>query len=207
MFNAIVFDLDGTLVNTHNHIHHCFSHALDPFGLEATKELFEKIRHQSTHQLFSGFLPDHHAEVARNRLKEITLESLHHVELYPGIQELIEELNTRNVPIAVWTGRDGNSAEEILKTNKIYHHFRKIVASCHVENNKPHPDGLNEIIKSLNFNPNHTLMIGDHLHDLEGARAAGCKAGLAKWGVDSIPNLESFDYILQHPKDILDFIS
>ena len=203
MFNAIVFDLDGTLVNTHNHIHYCFSHALEPFDLKASKELFEKIRHQSTHELFSGFLPDDHAQQARNRLKEITFESLHHVEIYPGILELIEKLRQRDVPLAVWTGRDGNSAVEILKANSIFHHFDKLVASCHVKNNKPSPDGLNEIIKELQFNPNLTLMIGDHLHDLEGARGAGCKAGLAKWGIQDLVIPNGFDFIFNNPDDIL----
>jgi HAD superfamily hydrolase (TIGR01509 family) len=203
VLNAIVFDLDGTLVNTHHHIHHCFTHALEPFNLQATKELFEQIRHQSTHELFCGFLEDHHAEEARNRLKEITLTSLHHVKLYPGILELVEILSEKNIPMAVWTGRDGNSAEQILKDNCIYHYFKKLMASCHVKNNKPSPDGLNSIIQDLKLDPKKTLMVGDHMHDLQGAKGAGCLAGLAKWGLDTDLMPQGFDYNLEHPLEIL----
>jgi HAD superfamily hydrolase (TIGR01509 family) len=178
---AIVFDLDGTLVDSGSQVMQAFRHALHPFGIEATYELLEKIRSRKQHNLFEGLIHDDHAPLALERLAQYSMQAVKQVTLYPGLDPILKLLSKRKIPMAVWTGRDSVSAAQILQHLDIHHHFDRLIGSCHVTQNKPHPEGLLMLVEHFGCDPQEILMIGDHEHDIHGARQAGCRSALALW--------------------------
>lgn len=179
--NYIVFDLDGTLVDTTRTVLNAFNHALQPFDLSVTPEHVERMRSMTSAELFRDMLSEHDARIALARLWEHSHASAGESILIPGVDTMLKLLAERQLTLGVWTGRDRSSAMNILDSHQISHHFQALVGGCEVARNKPDPEGLLLLASRLNA-PAHTLIhVGDHSHDLHGAQAAGAISVIVNW--------------------------
>ena len=205
---AIVFDLDGTLVNSNGQVLKAFGHALEPFGVKVSGELLEKVRSRSQHDLFEGLIHDKDTPEALRRLSEFAMSAANQVELFVGLRETVEHLRAQGVPMAVWTGRDALTAQEILQNLNLSSYFKKIVAGCHVKKNKPHPEGLMSLVGHFGLLADEVLMIGDHAHDILGAKGAGCRSALACWGREDGKGQENLgaDHTFMTPDELHRFV-
>lgn len=179
---ALVFDLDGTLVDSSGVVRAAFRHALEPFGVELTIEDFEIIRSRAHLELFRGFIAPEHEQAALRRLVAYSQAYCTSVQLYPGIIELLWQLEKSGFRMAVWTARDTDSAHDILNALGVTRFFKKIVGSTCVSRNKPNPEGLLAIAREFEVDASSLVMIGDHSHDVLAARAVGCVAHGVNWG-------------------------
>jgi len=182
---AVVFDFDGTLIDSSGHILEAFEYALSPFGITVTDQTIEMIRPRTTPNLFIDLIDRSDWPLAFERLAKITKEHLLQITLYDGMLELLEKLYQKGLLLAIWTGRDTSSAIDILKRLQLGHFFKIVVGNTCVKHNKPHPEGLLKIISDFGCNASEVVMVGDHLHDLEGAAAVGAKKVLVNHGCTS----------------------
>ncbi|MGE0632983.1 MAG: HAD family hydrolase [Pseudobdellovibrionaceae bacterium] len=198
MAKVVVFDLDGTLIDSEKHCYASFDYALEPFGIKATKEILERIRGRGSFDLFDPLLksPVERTE-ALDRLNWFSLEYAHEQTLYDGVEEVLDSIKSKGTPIALWTGRDHISAEKTLKLLNIRNYFSYTVGACLVKNNKPHPEGLFLIAKELKLDPKTIVHVGDHHHDVEGARAAEALSIGANWHT-SEPEKKSWKHEPHH---------
>jgi HAD superfamily hydrolase (TIGR01549 family) len=180
-FRTLVFDLDGTLVDSSASILSGFSYALEPFGIQVTSHELEVMRSMTSQELFRNYLSETDAQLALNRLWNYSLRSASETLLYPGIKPLLDKLFRENVDLALWTARDRASALKILQIHGLDQYFKVMVGGCSVKKNKPHPEGLQLIARTLNVPVESILHIGDHEHDLSGAKAVGATAIHAQW--------------------------
>jgi len=180
---GIVFDLDGTLVDSKDLVLASFQHALSDFGIQITLEDIERIRRSSKEDLFSFFLKKEDAQIAIKRLWQYSNQNAGRAKLYPGMREVLTALQEKGVSLGVWTARDHKSALSILQANEVAHFFQGVMGSCLVAENKPHPEGLDKLIDLyLPHSKDEILMIGDHADDILGAKGAGTLSAAAKWG-------------------------
>ncbi len=178
---AIVFDLDGTLVNSDAVVLEAFQYALAPYRDDVTVDDLERIRSRPPSQVFEGLVPREKWEETFERLAAYSSAQVDRVAAFEGMKETLEAIRQRKFRLALWTGRDLHSARHILKYNGIHSYFECAVGGCTVEKNKPHPEGLLLVADRMGLNPSSILMVGDHIHDLEGSRGAGAFFGGAAW--------------------------
>ena len=180
-FELIVFDLDGTLVDSDAVVMNAFNYALQPYGQKVDFVGLEKIRSRSPKEVFEGFVPKDEWKNAFGRLASYSEANLIGTPAFPGIKEILEKLRKKNVKIALWTGRDLESAKKILRANAIDGYFTCTVGGCMVSKNKPYPDGLSLVAEQLLVSPEKIIVVGDHVHDMEGTKKFGSLFVGASW--------------------------
>ncbi len=180
-FAAVVFDLDGTLIDSGSVVFASFKYALEPFGILCDEVLLEGIRALPALEVFKDLLPPKDAAVAFERLASFATEGASKIPLFPGIKELLATLKTSGVRMSVWTGRPAFGAEQVLRLNGVRDYFEQVVGGCMVAVNKPDPSGLHLTLNKMELKPHQVLVVGDHPHDWEGARAAACTFAGVAW--------------------------
>ena len=85
-------------------------------------------------------------------------------------------------------------------------YFEEMITADDTTKHKPHPEPLLSCMERLNAPPSKTIYIGDSIYDMQSAKAAGIKFGLALWGAKTTEKFDSADYIFKQPIDIIDWI-
>jgi phosphoglycolate phosphatase len=186
---AIVWDLDGTLVDSDKAVLSCFQYALKPYSIDVTAADLERLRSKHPSEVLDEFFTNPSTgkcdkgavKAAYARLGEHSTNIVNEVLVFDGIAAILKRAEDSRLRMGIWTGRDRESAKEILETNGIENHFEHLVAGNMVERNKPFPDGLLMMSDYLRLRPSEILVVGDHPHDMEGSRAAGAYFAGAAW--------------------------
>ena len=170
---AVIFDLDGTLLDSLPLVLRAFSHALSPFGGRPTMEMFANLG-GPPEKIFSGLMPDpRNVPAAIVRLNDFTRENHHHIAPFTGVNALLRQLQARGVRLAVWTGRDRLSTEVLLLNNALTPFFDAVVCGDDLSTHKPDSAGLVAILRQLAVSPADALYIGDADVDVLGGAGAG----------------------------------
>ena len=170
---AIVFDFDGTLVNSLPLVLASIAHALEPFGPKPTMEIFAKLG--GPPERFLPLLLDdpRHAPEALARMDAYHHANNHLVELFDGAAAMLERLRGAGVRLAIWTGRDRATTELLLKQLRLAGHFDTAVCGDDLPTHKPDPEGLREIMRRLQTSAAETLFVGDADVDVLGGHSCG----------------------------------
>lgn len=178
-----VFDLDDTLVATKNGLPSALRRALAHFGLNAPDSEFDRLRRSTPIEYFTSKVGKARAEEAyRSYLAELEI-SVSQVRPFAGVQACLERLQRRGKSLALWTGRDRNSAEKILTSSGMLSLFDVRCYGCDSFQQKPNAEGFRFILQSLGAAPKETVMVGDHEYDLHGPRDLGSVTVHAQWSL------------------------
>jgi phosphoglycolate phosphatase len=193
-FELIVFDWDGTLMDSTGAIVNSIKAAATDLGIDPPSE--ERARHIIGLGLIDALrhaLPDLPAE----RYQDVALRYRHHylaqdqdLLLFDGAEALIGELADAGYMLAVATGKTRaglNRAFEVSGLGPRFHASR-CADECH---SKPHPQMLEELMTEFGVAAESTLMIGDTTHDLLMARNAGVAALGVAYGAHPRASLEA----------------
>ncbi|MBR8838673.1 MAG: HAD family phosphatase [Stigonema ocellatum SAG 48.90 = DSM 106950] len=140
----------------------------------------------------------------------LELDKIEKLPLYPGLDDLIFQMFSRNLVLAVVSGAIRKEIELVLNRSKLADYFKVIVAGDDITTSKPEPDGyllaverLNQEYPDLNLQPQECLVIEDTLSGIQAAKQAGMQVvGVANtypfhllqrccnWTVDYLPELE-----------------
>lgn len=185
-----VFDLDGTLVDSSVAYEKAIEIIFAHFGLTCSADDLHKAHlYFNPFEFFALYLNQNQTKTAITMLLQLNLDHAEHITAFPGISELVENLYHKKVRISVWTGRDLNSAEKILKHTGLSQYIDHCVSRTCVVNTKPKPDGLLKILKDSASHHHDTVMVGDHQYDVLGAKAASVKAVSVSWKTNDISQL------------------
>lgn len=175
-FDLIVFDWDGTIVDSTAMIAVCIQKAAADLGL--TVPTIEEASHViglGLHDALARAVP----ELTAARIEEFSARYRHHwfacepdIVLFQGVREMLVELRDRGLPLAVATGKSRRGLDRAFDQTGLGALFA--ASRCADETDpKPHPTMLLELTEELMVLPDRTVMIGDTTHDLEMANAAG----------------------------------
>ena len=183
----VIFDLDGTLIDSSYDYATCFEQLALEWGRPAPSS--ERIRGL----MYAGLLPQlaealgplegEELERAVARFRELCIDlPLTHTQLYPGALALLDQLAEHGVRISVCTNRPQDLAELVLKELGIADRFELIVGGDAGHERKPSPEMLLYLIERLGLRPEQGLMVGDSEVDVLAARAAGLACAAVTWG-------------------------
>lgn len=206
MIDTVLFDLDGTIINTNELIISSFQHVLDKHMSQSfTRE--QIIPHmgmtlEQQLQIFTG-----NDDVAEMVVDYRAHNAIHHdnmVKEFPHVKEVIAALHERGIKLGVVTTKIRPSTLKALEMFGLLEYMDTIVTVNDVEHPKPHPEPVLTAIERLKADPQRTLMVGDSAADIQSANAAGVKSVAVAWSLKGVEVLQKYDpdYILNDMTDI-----
>ena len=208
MFELIIFDLDGTILDTAPDLYSALCDTLDYYGYEKpTFEEFRKYIGGGAFGFISPFLPRELWEEALKKLRSYYLERYLCVKTEPfeGIEKVLEELRKRNIKLAVATNKITEGAIRVLKAFDLERYFELIVGRDLPPKHKPSSEHITYITEKLGVNTKKVLVVGDRKDDISAAKNAGAFSAYALWGYNEPLNIEA-DFFLKTPIEILNII-
>jgi HAD superfamily hydrolase (TIGR01549 family) len=202
--DAVVFDMDGTLLDSADTVPAAYAAAIyELSGVRCTHaEVIAAYSAGPASALLAAFIGreagDSDVACWHRHLERRLSDTM----VYRGIPEVLGRLGDAGLALGVFTGATRHAAQLQLNHSELAPCFRAIVGSDEVPSVKPAPDGLLLACERLGVPITRTLYVGDAKDDLLCARAAEASAGAAAWGHLYEEGLEA-DLILETPEDLL----
>ena len=192
-YSLLVFDWDGTIIDSASTIAECIRRAAADVGLAVpTKEQASHViglgLQDALRLAAPGLTPERVPEFVE-RYREHFRASEHTMDLFGGMRELLAGLSTER-KLGIATGKSRRGLDRSLEATGLKPYF--LASRCADETHpKPHPAMLLELLDQLGVAAAGALMIGDTSHDLEMARAAGVDALAVTYGAHAEEGLRS----------------
>ena len=206
---AVVFDLDGTLVDTADDFIPVVQQlqAENGFAPTAPERIRQSVSNGARALVCLGLAldsDDPRVEVHRLRLLELYEAILgQHARLYPGMDTLIRRLEERNIPWGIATNKPRAFTIPLLDTLNL--RPGSVVCPDDVAQPKPHPEALFLACRQLDRSAASSIYVGDHLRDIEAGRAAGMRTVAAAYGyLEPGDDAHSWgaDALVQHSSEV-----
>ncbi|WP_147534068.1 pyrophosphatase PpaX [Bacillus marasmi] len=207
--NTVLFDLDGTLIDTNDLIISSYLHTLDqyfpsqftredvlPFMGPSLKEVFEKLNPEKTDEMIHAYR---------------TYNLAHHdllVKEFEGVYDTVKTLKEKGYKLGVVTTKKLDVALKGLQLSKLEPFFEVVIAIDHVSKIKPDPEPILKALELLDAKPEEAIMVGDNYHDILGGQNAGTKTVGVAWSLKGREILEQYkpDYMLEKMTDLLQIL-
>jgi HAD superfamily hydrolase (TIGR01549 family) len=183
--NAVLFDLDGTIINSLAVATDNLKRALDSFGIEppAGTELTGLFTRGETEILHNIGLEGDFLEEVRSEWANQTNLHADELSIFDGMQDLILKIRKLGCPVGIVTGRTRKHFGDIAIGNQIKEMMDVIVLEGDIPEAKPDPRPIWFALEKLGIPPEQAFYVGDSPNDMECAHRAGCQAILVTWGV------------------------
>ena len=206
---ALLFDFDGTLLNTNELIIQTFMHVLNDkfpgqyspqdcinFIGPSLKETFEQIAPNEVDEMIAKYRQWNHAYHD------------HYVKEFDGVNETLEELKKQGHKLAIVSTKKRDTIERGLQFMKAEHYFDFWIGLEDVRKVKPDPEPVLLALERLKMPKEKALMIGDNYHDILAGKNAGIKTAGVAWSIKGEEYLRQFqpDYMLHHISDLLTIV-
>ena len=173
----LIFDMDGTIIDSANANFHAYSTALAEVGIILTRDFFDVECFNGQHytQFMPLLMPNHSMDeikAVHKRKQEIYANSLHMLTIHPYMMKLIQE-NHHQIPLALGTGAARVAVDNVLPSIGLENAFDYIVTGDDTINKKPHPECFLKIMEHFGVSPQDTVIFEDSDIGLEAARASG----------------------------------
>lgn len=206
--HTILFDLDGTLIDTNELINESFRHTFKQFGLEYTHEEILAFNGPPLQATFEKIDLDKAEAMISTYRKHNLAHHDSYVKAFPNVKDTLELLKESGLKLGIVTTKMRKTAIRGMKLTGIYDYFDTIIGLDDITNAKPHPEPVLTAMKYLNADPETTLMIGDNSHDIESGQNAGVKTAGVSWSLKGEEALRKYypTYMLQDMKDLIEII-
>ncbi|MBW9144554.1 HAD family hydrolase [Clostridium sp. CM027] len=205
MYNYVIFDIDGTILDTEFAV---LSSLQKLMFEELNKNFsFEELR-------FALGIP---GEVTLNKLGITNLhesnekwnryleEYISHVKVFDDIKDTLVKLNEMGISVGIVTSKTKKEYINDFVPFGLTNYFKLVVCADDTEKHKPNPEPILKFIELSGADKSKTIYIGDTKYDMDCASSAGIDFALALWGAKSSSGINA-NYIFQKPKQILEFI-
>lgn len=205
-YDLIVWDWDGTIMDSTPTIVHCIQQACHDLGFKAPDDTLASsvigLGIQDSLRRAVPWIEPIHFQKLTERFRYHYLVKDHELDLFVGIRELLQELHDQQYLLGVATGKSRVGLDRSLKHHQIGHLFHE-TRTADESFSKPHPGMLLELSDATQVPTRRMLMIGDTTHDLDMAANAGVDAVAVTYGahppdtLKTSPSLAHVDNVAQ----------
>lgn len=176
MIKAVLFDMDGVLIDSHDAWLDRFNSALKHFGFKKISgEEFDKyVWAINFAETVNKYYPGKAIGEVREYYEQTFDEFIKKVRRIKNVDEAIEYIKNKKLKTAVVSNTQSSLVEKILAKIGIEGYFDLIVGGERVKSGKPNPEIILIACKELRLKPEETVLIGDTVYDKQAAEAAGC---------------------------------
>lgn len=211
MANTILFDFDGTIINTNDVIieawqftyKHYFGHEMPVDHIERS---FGEPLLATMEREFPGVDPLESATIYRNRQASKAKEL---VKLFPGVEDMLKAVKEAGYKTCVVTSRTKESTLGYMEQFDIGGYFDDLVSCDDTTIHKPNPEPALMGLAKVNAKAEEAIMVGDSPYDMKCANNAGVKTVLVEWrarGNDEKLKECQVDYIIEKPMALLEIM-
>lgn len=201
-FDLVIFDLDGTLIDSRLDLAHSVNATRAYMGLGTLEHevIFSYVGNGAPVLMRRALGPEaSEAEVQRALEYFLGYYNEHKLDfttLYPGVPEALSALEASGVQMAVLTNKPVRISIAIIDGLQVTRHFFRIYGGNSFEQKKPHPMGIDALLGERGTARERTLMVGDSSVDIQTARNAGVASVGCSWGFQP-------ETLITHPPDYL----
>ncbi len=211
MIKYILFDLDGTLTNSTLGITNSIMHALSRMGREIPprESLYRYIGPPLAYSFQDLGMTEAEAKTAITLYREhYAVDGIYENEVYSGIPEALEQLKNSGYTLLTATSKPEKFAKMIIEHFSLDKYFKSVCGATMDEKRVKKADVIRYAMESNGISPEETVMVGDRLHDVEGAKECGLKSIGVLWGFGSMDELTEAgaDKIAETPDELLSVI-
>ncbi len=212
---AVLFDLDGTLIDSAPDLLYALDCILADLGLPGCDHA--ALRHHASRGaagILDAGLPvdqEHDRERLKQRFLDIYADNLwRRTRPFAGVDELLEHLGTVDLDLGIVTNKISRFADPVVEHAGWAGRFKCLITGDRVRNAKPDPEPVVAACRILGVAPSDTLFIGDDRRDILAGQAAGARTAVARWGYIE-PGLDSSawgaDLVLESPDSLIELFS
>jgi phosphoglycolate phosphatase len=212
---AVIFDLDGTLLNTIDDIGNAVNTALLEIGVSPySMAQYKYFVGDGVVELINRVLAPHpnkrhlHGRTLERYLEEYALHQHDLTRPYPGIVSLLEALSLRSISVNVLSNKPHHATLEVIRHFFPNTHFQVVYGKMPEYKPKPDTKALERLIANLGVSKSEVLYVGDTATDMITAKNGGLTAIGCTWGFRLQEELEEAgsDFVVHHPEAILSLI-
>ncbi|OZS78285.1 pyrophosphatase PpaX [Tetzosporium hominis] len=191
---AVLFDLDGTLIDTNELIIQTFQTVLDErFPGKYSRETILPFLGPPLYETFQQVDPTQVDDLIEAYRKWNMENHDAMVQAFPGVVETLEHLHARGIKLAIVSTKRNEMIERALNLMNVRQYFTAVIGLDDVKNAKPDPEPVQLALSKLEVKPEHALMVGDNFHDIVAARAAGVDSVAVAWSIKGLDYLMAFE--------------
>ncbi|WP_017445241.1 HAD family hydrolase [Gayadomonas joobiniege] len=213
---AILFDLDGTLLDTARDLGETLNRLLAARNLpKISYQAYRPIASHGALGLLNLGLKDHFGEDQIHALRNEFLKSYEanislHTDFFEGMSECLMALENKNIPWGVVTNKPAFLTDQLLLNYPVFKNCAVVVSGDTLTEKKPHPAPLYFACEQISVTAEDCWYIGDAKRDIEAGNRANMTTFLAAWGYtqDELP-IEAWqaDHIIESPLELLAFLN
>ncbi|WP_080873324.1 pyrophosphatase PpaX [Oceanobacillus timonensis] len=202
---TILFDLDGTLINTNELIRASFEHTFDTFDMHFTPEEIKNLNGPPLQETFYDINPELSEQMV-SVYREFNMgEHDRYVEAFPDVYETINKLYDKGITLGIVSTKIKKTVMMGLELTGLTDFFSVIITYDDVVHKKPDPEPVEKAIRLLDATPETTLMVGDNFHDIVSGQRAGTQTAAVSWSEKTEDFLKNYHptYYLDTMQDLL----
>jgi phosphoglycolate phosphatase len=208
---AVLFDLDGTLVDSLQDLTDAVNHMLAGFGRKhLNPSEAQQLVGKGARNLVQRALETNSSEDIESGLAAFTEFNTKHIadksRLYPGALELLQKLAADGLRMAVISNKNEALSRLILNILEVDGYFDIITGGDTFSEMKPSPLPLVNVLKTLNCSPGKVVMVGDSINDIQAGNQANITTIGCSWGYGNSEELQDARFIANSCSDILNII-
>ena len=215
LFKAVLFDLDGTLLDTAPDFILSMNLLLSKYDkpLITESEIRSSVTNGSEGLIKKAFKIDSTHEnfaAIKKEYLEIYYENIAvKTTIFDGLELVLDACETHKIPWGIVTNKPIKYTEHLLKKLNLHERSSVIICPEHTKNPKPDPEPLALAAQRVGVKPCDCVYIGDHLRDIQSGNAAGMTTIAAEWGYLEVDtDIEDWraNVIISEPENVFDFI-
>ncbi len=209
-FDFIIFDFDGTIADTRRGVFDSIIYALTSYGYDVPDEaVLNSFLGPPLHASFkkTTSCTDEMAQTLTAKYRELyTDNAMYRLHLFDGVEEMLKEMKNRGVKMAIASSKPEKFFSKLLEHLRITQYFDVVCGAALGDIHNTKQAIIARAMKELSAEKERTLMVGDRVFDIEGAKENGIKSAGVVFGFDYTKELRTAgaDFIVKTTKQLLE---